>query len=102
MIVPELVGEDEGVVSQASALLQGANRVTLLLGPPLAGVLIGLISAPALCWWSTPRPTRSLFFLLESSSRPPSLAAVGEEDRGFRRRLAVGGADPLFRAWRVT
>ena len=42
---PGVVGEDERVVSQANALFQGAVRLTLLLGPPLAGVLIGVIGA---------------------------------------------------------
>lgn len=32
LILPELLGEDEAVVSQASALFQGATRITLLLG----------------------------------------------------------------------
>jgi MFS family permease len=45
VIMPELLGEDEGTISQANALFQGAIRTTLLLGPPLGGVLIGLIGA---------------------------------------------------------
>jgi MFS family permease len=45
VIVPELLGEDEATVSQANALTQAAQRTTLLLGPPLAGVLIGVIGA---------------------------------------------------------
>ena len=45
VILPELIGEDERVMSQANALFQGAIRFTLLLGPPLGGVLIGLIGA---------------------------------------------------------
>ncbi len=46
MILPELLGEEEATVSQASALFQGATRITLLLGPVTAGVLIGFIGAP--------------------------------------------------------
>jgi MFS family permease len=37
VIVPELLGEDERVMSQANALFQGAIRLTLLIGPPLGG-----------------------------------------------------------------
>ena len=33
VILPELIGEDERVMSQANALFQGAIRLTLLLGP---------------------------------------------------------------------
>jgi MFS family permease len=47
LIVPELLGEDESVVTQANALFQGAIRATLLLGPPVAGVLIGIFGAPS-------------------------------------------------------
>ena len=42
----ELLAENAGLVGQANALFQGATRVTLVLGPPLAGVLIGLLGAP--------------------------------------------------------
>jgi MFS family permease len=45
VVVPEMLGEDEVAVSKANALLQSANRATTLLGPPIAGLLIGLIGA---------------------------------------------------------
>src|SRR5919198_694989 len=45
VIVPELLGEDEQHVSEANALFQAATRVTLLAGPVLAGILIGVIGA---------------------------------------------------------
>ena len=44
-ILPDLVGEDEAVLGEANALLQGANRITLILGPALAGALIAVIGA---------------------------------------------------------
>ena len=102
VIVPELVGEDEGVVSQASALFQGANRVTLLLGPPLAGVLIGLISAPAVLVVDAATYAVSVFLLGVFVPATKPLPAVGEEDRGFRAGLRWAGRDPLFRAWRIS
>lgn len=42
-VVPELIGEVHADVAQATALFQAANRLTIFLGPPAAGVLIGLI-----------------------------------------------------------
>ena len=45
VILPELIGEDEQTMSQANALFQGAIRATMLLGPPIGGVLIGLMGA---------------------------------------------------------
>jgi len=45
VITAELLSDDVGAVGQANALFQGATRITLVAGPPLAGVLIGLIGA---------------------------------------------------------
>jgi MFS family permease len=45
VIVPELLGEDEQRVTEANALFQAATRTTMLLGPALGGVLIGVIGA---------------------------------------------------------
>jgi MFS family permease len=47
VVLPEILGEDERAVSEANALLQASQRATLLLGPVLAGVLIGVIGAPS-------------------------------------------------------
>jgi MFS family permease len=44
--VPEIVGENQENVATAAALSQAANRITIFLGPTLAGVLIALMSAP--------------------------------------------------------
>src|SRR4051812_15945947 len=44
-VVPELVGEEQLDVAEATAFFQAANRLTIVLGPPLAGVLIGTIGA---------------------------------------------------------
>jgi len=45
VITAELLEDDAGAVGQANALLQGATRFTLVAGPPLAGVLIGVVGA---------------------------------------------------------
>lgn len=47
VLVPELLGESEASVGRANALFQGATRITIMAGPPLAGVLISLIGAPS-------------------------------------------------------
>jgi predicted MFS family arabinose efflux permease len=46
VITAELFQDDPGLVGQANALFQGATRITLVAGPPVAGILIGLIGAP--------------------------------------------------------
>jgi MFS family permease len=45
LILPELLGEDEGVVAQANSVVEGAQRLTAFIGPAVAGVLIGVIGA---------------------------------------------------------
>jgi MFS family permease len=52
MILPELLGETEQRVSEANALFQAATRLTLLLGPVVAGVLIGTVGVAAEWGWS--------------------------------------------------
>jgi MFS family permease len=42
LIVPEVAGEDEQAVASVNAVLSGANQITQLAGPVLAGVMIGL------------------------------------------------------------
>ncbi|HZQ80499.1 MAG TPA: MFS transporter [Gaiellaceae bacterium] len=46
-IVPELFGEDEVAVMKASALFGGANQLPIVIGPAIAGVLIGWLHTPA-------------------------------------------------------
>ena len=41
LIVPEVAGEDEQAVASVNAVLSGANQITQLAGPVLAGVIIG-------------------------------------------------------------
>jgi MFS family permease len=46
LILPEVVGEDEQLVAQASAFVQMANQLTQLGGPIVGGLLIAWIGAP--------------------------------------------------------
>ena len=46
VIIPELFGSDEKVVSQASALFGGVTHLTLVVGPALGGVLVAAFGAP--------------------------------------------------------
>jgi MFS family permease len=99
IILPELLGEDEHVVSQANALFQGATRITLLLGPPVAGVLIGLIGAPAvlLVDAATYVVGVALIGLFVPATKP---VEAGGEDRGLRTGLRWVSGEPLVRTWR--
>ena len=47
LVVPEVAGEDERDVASVNAVLSGANQLTQLAGPVLAGVLIAATSPAA-------------------------------------------------------
>jgi MFS family permease len=44
IVVPEIAGEDEGAVAQVNAVLSGAQQITMIAGPLLAGLLIAATS----------------------------------------------------------
>ena len=47
-IIPELFGDDEKTVAKASGLFGGVTQLPIVIGPAIAGVLIGVFGAPAL------------------------------------------------------
>jgi MFS family permease len=103
IIVPELIGEDEQAVSQASALFQGATRITLLLGPPVAGVLIGILGAPAVLLVDA--ATYVVAVTLIAVFVPPTKPLAesdADQDRGLRAGLRWVAQEPLIRAWRFS
>jgi MFS family permease len=98
VIVPELLGEDESTVAQANALTQAAQRTTMLLGPPLAGVLIGIFgAAPVLVIDAATYVVSFLLVLVFVPKRPPTPAA--EESRGLLAGLRFLVQEPLLRVW---
>jgi MFS family permease len=46
VVLPELVGEDERLISQGSSAIEGGMAFSALLGPALAGLLIPFLGAP--------------------------------------------------------
>jgi predicted MFS family arabinose efflux permease len=96
-VVPELVGEEHGDVASATALFQGANRLTIFVGPPLAGVLISLIGASDILYVDAATYLGS-FVLVALFVHPPEAPAPGDN------RGALAGArfilgDRLLRIW---
>ena len=47
LIIPEVAGDDERAVAQVNAVLAGANQITQIAGPVLAGIVIAAWSPPA-------------------------------------------------------
>jgi MFS family permease len=100
MILPELFGEDEKVVGQAQALFQGAVRITMLLGPPLAGVLIAVFNAPSVL--VVDGATYFVSFVLVGVFVPHrDVEPAAEEARGLLTGLRFLAHEPLLRVWMV-
>jgi MFS family permease len=98
VIVPELLGEDEERVTDANALFQAANRTTILLGPVLAGVLIGVIGATSVL--VVDAATYVVSVLLVTIFVPRRAAVEQEpEHRQIRAGLRFLAHDPLLRVW---
>jgi predicted MFS family arabinose efflux permease len=98
IMVPELLGEDERVVGQANALFQGAIRTTMLLGPPLAGVLIAWIGAPSVLLVDAATYVVSfLLVLIWVPQRPPTPQT--EDARGVLTGVKTIFREPLLRFW---
>jgi len=98
VIVPELLGEEPEVVGRTNALLQGATRITLLLGPALAGVLISAIGASSVIVIDA---ATYAFSALTVLLFVPSMAPVERDEsaRGLLAGLRYFVRDPLLRAW---
>jgi MFS family permease len=98
IVVPELLGEDEEVVGRANALLQGATRITLVVGPAVAGVLIGVIGAANVLVIDAASFAGS--FLLVAAFLPRTRPVEQDESGGgLFAGLAYIRRDPLLRAW---
>ena len=100
MIVPELFGDDEALVSQANAATQFSLRATLLAGPPLAGVLIAVIGATGVLLVDA--ATYVVSVLLVRAFVPEGQCAAAAGDRGLRAGVRFLVRDPLLRVWNVS
>jgi MFS family permease len=103
VIVPELLGEDEGAVTQANALFQSATRTTMLLGPPLAGLLIAAVGAPIVLVIDA-ATFAVAFVLVALFVHPHEAPAPADEDPGFQGMLAgvrYLRSDPLLGLWTI-
>ena len=98
LILPELIGEDEQVVTQASALTQAATRVTMLLGPVVAGLLIAVIGAPSVLIVDGVTYLVSALLVAGFVPRRPPVEST-EETRGIGTAVRFIFREPLLRIW---
>jgi MFS family permease len=97
VIVPEILGEDEHLVSKMQTLAQTASRVTMLLGPVIAGVLIGLIGAASVL--IVDAATYLVAIALIAAFVPPGRPVPVSEEQGSRAGIRFVLRDPLLRWW---
>jgi MFS family permease len=96
LVLPELVGDDEHVVAQANAVLEGAQRTTSMLGPALAGLLIAAVSAPAVLVFDAATFLASFVVLALFVPRRPPLPAT-DDGRGVLAGIRFVLRDRLLR-----
>jgi MFS family permease len=97
VIVPEILGEDERLVSKMQTLAQTASRITMLLGPVIAGVLIGLIGAASVL--VVDAATYLVAVALVAGFVPKGRPAPVSEEQGSRAGIRFVLRDPLLRWW---
>ena len=98
MIVPELLGEDEERITEAQALFQAATRATLLAGPALAGILIGIVGATSVLLIDA--ATYLVAVVLVAGFVPHRQPAAQEDEhRDLRAGFRFIARDRLLRVW---
>jgi predicted MFS family arabinose efflux permease len=100
VVVAEILDEDESSVERANALLQGATRITMLLGPALAGILIAAVGAPIVlvvdaASYVVAFALVTLFVPRDGAAREEDAEAAGGLLAGVRYLFH----DPLLRGW---
>jgi MFS family permease len=101
LILPELVGDDEHVVAQANAVVEGAQRATALLGPAAAGLLIATFSAPVVLYVDAATFLASFAMLALLVPKRPPLPQT-EEGGGVLAGIRFLLRDRLLRVLGVT
>jgi MFS family permease len=98
--VPELLGEETEPVARANALFQGATRISMLGGPALAGVLIGVVGAPAVLVVDAGTFVAAFLLVLLFVPAPCARPLVTEEEpAGVLRGVRYLARDRLLATW---
>jgi MFS family permease len=101
LVLPELVGEDPQTLTQANAVVETGSRLTILLGPIVAGVLIASIGAENVLYVDAVTFAVSFLLLLSFVPNRPPLPQQGEA-RGVFAGLRFVFQDELLRPMMVT
>ena len=99
--LPELVGEDSATLTQANAVVEAGSRLTILLGPVAAGLMIAWIGAVNVLYVDAATYAVSFCLLLffVPKRRPPPVTAEGS---GLLAGLRFVLSDELLRPMLAT
>ncbi len=98
VILPELLGEDDRVLARANALLRATTNTTVLVGPPVAGLLIAALGTSTVLWLDA--GTFLVSFALIALFVPPGDRSPEAEDaRGLFVGIRFLWRDRLLRPW---
>ena len=78
-ILPELVGEDERLMSQGNSLIEGGTAFAALLGPAIAGLLIPFIGAPNVLYVDAATYVIAFFLVLAFVPRRKPIAVAARQ-----------------------
>jgi MFS family permease len=96
LLLPEILGEDERAVAQGNTVLEGTTQLTGLIGPAVAGVLIGVLGAANVLWLDAASFLAS--FALLAALVPAGSPVVPEEhERGLLAGVRYIARDRLLR-----
>ena len=98
VILPELLGEDDRTLGQANAVLRATTSTTVLIGPLLAGFLIGAVGASNVLWIDAGTFVGS-FALIALFVPPGDRAPEAEDARGLLAGIRFLWRDRLLRPW---
>ncbi|MBD0329661.1 MAG: MFS transporter [Thermoleophilia bacterium] len=98
-LLPDLVGDDESALAEANALLQMANRTAAIAGPPVAGVLIGVIGATSVLLVDALTFAAGFALIAVLVRVPGAPAPEQDETRGLAAGFRFLVGDSLLRGW---
>ena len=101
VILPEIVGEDEQLVAQANAFVEAAIRLTSLLGPAAAGLLIAFVGSTNVLYIDAASFAFSFLTLRFFVPRRPTLPAT-DASRGLLAGVRYLLADRLLATLALT
>lgn len=101
-LLPDLIGEDERVLAEANALMQAAQRITMIAGPPLGGVLIAVVGATNVLLFDAVSFVLAFALVFVFVRGGGERIEHDEESRGLAAGLRFLARDRLLRVWTAT